>query len=106
MLDGLLLLGAFVATLLGMGWLALAMNVHWRQVRQGLPSANTVGVLRLFGSAALVISLVLCLSVDHASMAALVWVMLLATAAMGIAFILSWRPHLLRPLIAWAAAEQ
>lgn len=103
MLDGFLLLGAFLATLIGMGWLALAMNAHWKQVRNASLSANTVIVLRSLGCSALFVSLLLCLSVDHASMASLVWVMLLATAAMSIAFILSWRPRLLAPLIIWVA---
>lgn len=100
--NGLLLLAAFLTTLIGMGWLALAMNAHWRQVRQGLPSANTIRALRILGGAALFVSLVLCLSVDHASMASLVWIMLLATAAMSIAFLLTWRPRVLAPLIFWA----
>lgn len=102
MLDGFLLLGAFIATLIGMGWLALAMNAHWKQVFNGSPSATTSIVLRSLGGSALFVSLLLCLSVDHASMASLVWVMLLAASAMSIAFILSWRPRLLAPLIVWA----
>lgn len=100
MLDGFLLFGAFLVTLAGMGWLALAMNVHWKQVRQGVLSVNTIRVLRIFGGAALIGSLMLCLRVDHASMAALVWVMLLAVAAVSIAFTLSLRPRLLRVLAA------
>lgn len=103
MLDGLLLFGAFLTTLIGMGWLALAMNAHWKQVRKGSPSAITVIVLRSLGGSALFLALLLCLGVDHASMASLVWVMLLAISATSIAFILSWRPRLLAPLIIWAA---
>lgn len=106
MLDGLLLLGSFVVTLTGFGWLALAMNAHWKQVRKGLPSTGTVLVLRMLGSTALFVSLMLCLSVDHASMASLVWVMLLATAAMIIAFTLTLRPRLLTPLVVWARAQE
>jgi hypothetical protein len=106
MLDGFLLLGAFAATLIGFGWLALGMNAHWKQVRRGLPSAGTVLVLRVLGSAALFVSLMLCLSVDHASMASLVWVMLLAAAAMCIAFTLTACPRLLMPLVIWARAKK
>lgn len=102
MLNGLLLLGAFLATFVGMGWLALAMNAHGKQVCKGLPSATTVIVLRSLGGSALFVSLLLCMGVDHASMASLVWVMLLAASAMSVAFILSWRPRLLAPLIVWA----
>lgn len=99
MLDGFLLLGAFLAVLTGMGWLALAMNSHWKQVCNGLPSARTVFVLRSLGGSALLASLLLCLSVDHASMATLVWVMLLAVAAASIAFTLTLRPHWLHFLV-------
>lgn len=93
MLDGFLLFGAFLATLTAMGWLALAMNAHWKQVYQGLPSPRTAIVLRSLGGSGLLVSLLLCLSVDHASMASLVWVMLLGAAAMIIAFTLTLRPH-------------
>lgn len=103
MLDGFLLLGAFIATLTGMGWLALAMNAHWKQVCDGSPSATTSIVLRSLGGSALFVSLLLCLGVDHASMVSLVWVMLLAASAMSIAFILSWGPRLLSLLVIWNA---
>lgn len=53
----------------------------------------------LLGAAGLLVAL--CLAVDHASMAALVWFMALAGAALGIAFALSWRPRVLGVLIAW-----
>lgn len=99
MLDGLLLLGAFLVTLVGLGWLALAMNAHWRQVCQGVPPAKTVILLRSLGGAALLVSLLFCLSVDHASMASLVWIMLLAAATVSIAFTLALRPHWLRLLV-------
>ncbi len=96
MLDNLMLFGAFVATLLGMGWFALAKAPHWKQVCNGELSTPASRILRIFGSSALFVSLVLCLAVDHASMASLVWVMLLAVAAVTIAFILALRPALLR----------
>lgn len=94
---------AFVVCTAGLGWLALAMEVHWRQVRGGtaLPRARIVA-LRVGGAVALLASLAVCLRADHASMAALVWVMLLAAAALTIAFVLSWRPRWLAPLVAWA----
>ena len=98
MLNGFLLLGAFLTTLVGLGWLALAMNVHWKQVYKSSASTAPAYALRVFGGAALIVSLLLCLRVDHASMASLVWVMLLATAAVSIAFTLTLRPHWLRLL--------
>jgi hypothetical protein len=99
MLDGFLLFGAFLATLAGMGWLALAMNVHWKQVCEGLLSTKRVIALRSMGGLALFFSLLLCLGVDHASMAVLVWIMLLAVAAVSIAFTLALRPRVLGFLV-------
>lgn len=95
-----LLAAALLACLAGMGWLALAMDVHWAQVRgPALPRA-TARRLRLLGALSLGAALVLCLRADHASMAVLVWVMALAAAALVVALTLSWRPRWLR-VLAW-----
>ncbi len=97
--EALMLVAAWLATLAGMGWFALAMEAHWQQVRgSGSPPPATARLLRVLGAAALAASLALCLAADHASMAALVWVMMLAAAALAVAFALSWRPRLLAPL--------
>lgn len=103
--QALLLAGALLSGLLGFGWLALAMEVHWRQVRgeQPLPPALQRW-LRMLGALALVASLLLCLRADHATMAALVWVMALAASALAVALTLSWRPRWLGPLVAWSRA--
>jgi len=94
-----MLAGAAALALMGLGWLALAMEVHWEQVHgQTGPKARTRTLLRLLGSMLLVASLLLCLGADHPSMAVLVWVMLLAGGAVLIAMTLSWRPHSLRLL--------
>lgn len=94
---GVMLLAAFVATVGAMGWFALAMEPHWEQVRGGAPRpASTVRRLRVQAVIGLAVSLGLCLAVDHASMAALVWVMLLAGAALLVALTLAWRAHWLR----------
>ena len=98
--DALLLAAALVCTVIGMGWLALAMDVHWNQVRATRRSPRTVIVLRVLGAASLVASLVLCLLADTATMAVLVWMMLLAVAAVTIALVLSRKPRMLAPLIA------
>lgn len=99
MLDAFLLLAAFLASVAGMAWLALAMDVHWEQVHGDAPQpAATVRRLRLQGAAALAASLGLCLAVDHASMAALVWVMTLTAAALTVTFTLTQRAHWLRGL--------
>jgi hypothetical protein len=86
----------------GLAWLALAMDVHWRQMRTGAPLTRRKAILlRSLGVSALVVSLVLCLAADHATMAALVWVMSLAGSALTIALTLAWRPRALRVLVVW-----
>lgn len=100
--NAMLLVAAFATTVAGMGWLALSLDSHWRQVRgEQMASANTVRLLRVLGAVALGVSLMLCLRADHASMAVLVWVMALAAAALLVAFTLTWRPQVLTPLVAW-----
>lgn len=102
MSDALLLAAALVANGMGLAWLALSMDAHWEQVRGNEPLVrSTVRTLRWMGAAGLAMALALCLAVDHASMASLVWFMALAGAALAIAFTLSWRPRVLGPLIAW-----
>lgn len=96
------LLAALACNTLGLAWLALAMDAHWKQVRGPQPPApRTVVTLRVFGALALALSLGLCLATDHASMASLVWVMALAAGALMVAFALAWRPRVLAPLVAW-----
>lgn len=102
MSDNALLLSGLLAAVLGMGWLALAMDVHWSQVRgEATRSRRTIVALRVSGALGLVTALVLCLVADTATMAVLVWMMMLAVSAFTIAFLLSWRPRALAPLIAW-----
>ena len=107
---------AFNATLLGaavllawcgVAWLALAMDVHWRQVR-GAGALTRAGsrTLRASGALALLASLLVCLRADHPTMAPLVWVMALAAAALGVALLLAWRPRWLVPLVAWLPANR
>lgn len=95
-------IAAIFATMLGMASLSLSLPNHWRQVtgiETSLPSPSEQRGLRIFGYLSLVLSLVLCLAVDHPTMAVLVWVMLLALAAKGVASILTWRQHWLKPLV-------
>lgn len=100
MRDALLLAAAMLAATAGMGWLAL--DVHWEQVRGADPLApSTARLLHALGALGLAASLALCLTVDHASMASLVWVMALAAAALAVAFTLTWRPRWLGPLVVW-----
>ncbi len=100
MREALCIAAALLACLAGMGWLALAMETHWAQVRDGVASRAQVVRLRVLGVAGLVGGLALCLAADHPSMAALVWVMALAGAALAVAMVLTWRPRWMRAL-AW-----
>ena len=99
--DYAMLLIAFVAAVAGMGWLALTIDMNYERVRgrRTTLTAAMVTRLRLLGALALVASLALCLSVDHASMAALVWVMMLAAAALVITFTLAWRARWLTVMV-------
>ncbi len=93
---GLLFLGALCAWI-GMGFLALSLEVHWRQVSKASTGPNQK-MLRTAGAVALAGALMFCLMADHASMAALVWIMLLAGSAFVVSMLLAWSPVLLRPL--------
>ena len=96
----LLLLGAWASTVLGFAWLALAMDVHWRQVfKKPKPNRSTRAALRVMGILGLLASLRLCLLADRPSMAALVWIMFLAGSAVLVAMILTSRPSLMK--FAW-----
>lgn len=100
MSEALWLTAAAALSLAGMGWLALAMEVHWGQVmhRPSEAAPRTRQVLRALGMLALPLSLLACLMADRPSMAVLVWVMLLAGSAAAIAMTLARRPQVLRAL--------
>lgn len=102
MSDTELLLAAQLGCLTGLAWLALAMDVHWRQVRghRPLTGSRQLG-LRVLGAAALGVALLLCLKVNHPSMAALVWIMMLTVGALSLAFTLAWKPRWLKLLVIW-----
>ena len=94
------LIAATALSLSGMAWLALAMEVHWGQVmhRPASQAPRTRQLLRGLGALALLLSLLACLMADRPSMAALVWIMLMAGSAVAVALTLSWRPRGLRAL--------
>src|SRR5688500_12800065 len=96
-----LLLAALLASVAGMGWLALSMQVHAQQVWGRSPTLAAVRLLRGLGMLGLAADLGLCFLVDHASMAALVWIMALVAAALSVAFTLAWRARWLRVLAPW-----
>jgi uncharacterized membrane protein len=102
----MMLLSAFFLSFVGLALVALAMERHWRQLRESqVLTHSTSRVLRITGSVSLVSSLALCLAVDHASMASLVWVMTLAVSAFILAMLLAWRPGWLAPLISWVRVK-
>jgi hypothetical protein len=90
------LIAAVVTAMLSMGWLALSYQSHWQQVFPQTQAKPGHSRLKAFGWSFLLTSAACCLAADHPSMAVLVWVMLLALAAMTIGMILSRRPALLR----------
>ena len=90
---------SFLASLVGMGWFALALDVHWQQVHSSASASSaTKQLLRVLGTVAIAVSLAACFLADHPSMAPLTWIMGLAAAALSIALILAWRPRVLRVL--------
>lgn len=101
MSESLWLTSASASAVVGMGWLALSMDEHWGQVMTR-PADAAHGVrqvaLRVLGALALLVSLLACLKADRPSMAALVWVMLLAGCALVIAMTLARWPKALRIL--------
>ena len=97
----LMLAAALLSSLAGMAWLALSMQVHALQVWPRQPSPATLRLLRILGSFSVCVALVLCLAVDPATMAVLVWVMALSAAAMLVAFMLSSQPQRLRVFAPW-----
>lgn len=99
-----LLAAAAATAFTGMGWLALAMPVHAAQAWRQSPGRRGLQTLRWLGGASVLVSLGLCLRADHATMAVLVWTMLLAASALAVAFTLSLRPRALALLVPWQRA--
>ena len=101
-LSAITLTSACVASVLGFAWLAMAMQVHWKQVHTGAgPTRLHQRALRLLGSLGLAASLGRCLAADATSMAILVWMLLLACGAIVVALTLCWRPRALRLIWPW-----
>jgi hypothetical protein len=100
MSEALWLAAGAALSLLGMAWLALAMETHWAQAmrRPAKAAVATRRVLRTGGSLTLALSLLACLMADRPSMAALVWMMYLAGSAALVAMSLAHRPRLLARL--------
>jgi hypothetical protein len=83
-----MLLLALLISLVGLALIAATIPRHWRQLRDDTPlSPRLALVLRLGGSLALFVSLLLCLASGHPTMTVLVWIMLLAVGAVLIALL-------------------
>jgi hypothetical protein len=94
--EPLLLALEILAGVTGMAWLALAKLPHWKQVTGADALADgTRRALRIAGSLALGVALVLALVTDHITMSFLTWFMTLAAASLIVAFALAWRPRTL-----------
>ncbi|MGH8517887.1 MAG: DUF3325 domain-containing protein [Panacagrimonas sp.] len=102
MADSWNLAMALACSCAGLGWFALSLDAHARQVfRRTPPRGRRIRVLRMSGGLALLLSLVFCLRADHPSMAILVWIMSLAAGALIVSFTLAYRPRWLAPLVLW-----
>jgi hypothetical protein len=94
MAEHLLLWSTLLLAVFGMARLALAMEVHWRQLHAERPlSLATARRLRLSGAVALLASLFCCFAAEHPSMAALVWVMTNTASALIVTFTLAFKPR-------------
>lgn len=94
MANASLLALALLLSFCGMGWFALAKDPHFQQVLgQGAERKRSARAVRSLGAGAVLASLALCLAVDHASMASLVWIMMLTAAALLVTFTLAYRPR-------------
>ena len=94
MADVALLTLALLSSFCGMSWLALTQDAHFQQVRgQGAHRTGRARGVRTLGYGAAAASLALCLCVDHASIASLVWIMMQTATALLVSFTLAFRPR-------------
>lgn len=97
MSDSVLLVCAISLNFLGMRWLALSLPVHWKQVYgEQLLSQRKQVVFRILAAVMFIFSLVLIMFADHATIAALVWIMSLTACAFSVAMMLSRKANRLR----------
>ena len=103
MAGWLLLVGIPTAAYLGFALLALGQGRQWRRTSSvPAPDRIRISVLRLLGSAGLALSLTLSLLRDGPGFGGLLWATVVSLAALAVAFTLTWRPALLRPLAVMA----
>ena len=93
MVDALLLVAVFACAYIGLGWLALSQDRHWRTVRGGTPASRVVVRLRLGGALWLVCSLLCALQRDAAHFGVPLWVMALVVSGFAVTLTLTWKPR-------------
>lgn len=98
-MPDLLMPMAFLLAVLGFALLALSQTRHAHHVQptQAL-SESTRRWRRRLGGVGLSLSLPVCIASQGAGMGSLLWGVSISTAAITVAFILTWRPRWLRPL--------
>ena len=107
MVGWLLLVSILTAAYFGFALVALTQARPWQRLGQAAPPTGIRPLaLRTLGGLALVLSLALCLVRDGPSFGALLWATTISLTAAAVAFTLTWRPALLRPLAAMATAER
>ena len=98
MLNGFVLLLAFLINTLGMAWLALSLPANFKKATAHNLNHRHIWRYRLLGYGCLLLALGLCFYVDRPSMASLVIVMLYALSAFMVSMMLGYRAHWLKAL--------
>jgi len=94
MLDGMLILGAFVAACVGFALFALSQQRHWQAVAGALGlSSRRQRQQYALAWLLLTLSLALTLQAEGAGFGSLLWTLLISAAAFAISFTLAWRPR-------------
>jgi hypothetical protein len=92
----------------GLGFIAMALSQerHWERV-SGLQTAQRVSqrALAVAGLVLQVCALGLMLRSQGPSFGSLMWTVMLSATAMAVAFMLSYKPHWLKLMAAWAVRE-
>lgn len=94
MFNALMLVGAFVLCFAGCVLLALSQRRNWRLVsddKRGKPPRTAA-----IGWSLVLLGLPPCILRDGGSFAALLWPLVFAAAAIGVAMVLAYRPSWLR----------
>lgn len=92
---------AWLLAVLGFALLALNQERHLTRVCEPAPSTfRSSRTQRVLAVLAIASGLPMCISAQGAGFGSLLWAMLLPATAMSVAFILTWRPHWLRPVAA------